>query len=379
MCGDGTGRAGPLRSAPRVVLRHGSIRAADDPAGNSSRRAFAVYTIAYAGVFIVLIQIVNLVVFYGVSPRALLSRDAIAHVTGQLWSATGTDRPDMATLSALDRYPRLACRSRPSEILPSKLTCCRAGNCSPSYISVVGVYTEAALERKLQDVGKQEYLLLPRGFESGDPCAEYLKACENGFSIRLSSLVRPIRLIPAPLSTRLLPNTMFPSSGLAPGWFYTVSARPPLRRPHLTRQRYPADTAVHLEHWRSNGSALDAPCGPRGVQAAPIDGQFDLKAQAARSPFMSNQVPAAAASAELSGGWSIVGRLCAPRRLPARPSRHPNPAGLNTALWAPAFTARSNCAGTPVSITSWEHPLPRARDIACSTSPARSAPSSILP
>ena len=110
---------------------------------NSSRRAFAVYTIAYAGVFIVLIQIVNLVVFYGVSPRALLSRDAIAHVTGQLWSATGTDRPDMATLSALDRYPRLACRSRPSEILPSKLTCCARETAARYYISVVGVYTEA--------------------------------------------------------------------------------------------------------------------------------------------------------------------------------------------------------------------------------------------
>ena len=33
VCGDGTRRAGPLRSAPRVVLRHGSVHAADGPAG----------------------------------------------------------------------------------------------------------------------------------------------------------------------------------------------------------------------------------------------------------------------------------------------------------------------------------------------------------
>ena len=74
---------------------------------NISRPAFAVYTIAYGGVLIVLMQVVNLVVFYGVSPRALLSRDAIAHVVEKLRSASGTERPDMATLSALDRYPRL--------------------------------------------------------------------------------------------------------------------------------------------------------------------------------------------------------------------------------------------------------------------------------
>ena len=60
---------------------------------NISRPAFAVYTIAYAGVFIVLMQVVNLVVFYGVSPWALLSRDAIAHVAEKLRSATGTERP----------------------------------------------------------------------------------------------------------------------------------------------------------------------------------------------------------------------------------------------------------------------------------------------
>ena len=74
---------------------------------NISRPAFAVYTIAYAGVFIVLMQVVNLVVFYHVSPRELLSRHAIAHVAAKLRSHTGTERPDMATLSVLDRYPRL--------------------------------------------------------------------------------------------------------------------------------------------------------------------------------------------------------------------------------------------------------------------------------
>jgi hypothetical protein len=152
---------------------------------NSSRRAFAVYTIGYAGVFIVLIQIVNLLAFYGVSPRAVLSRHAVAHVAGKLWSATGTDRPDSATLAALDRYPRLGLPFATFGDPAVETYVLSRGKLEPEYyISIVGVYTEAALERKLQDVGKQEYLLVPPGYESRwsrDPCAEHLKNLRQWF------------------------------------------------------------------------------------------------------------------------------------------------------------------------------------------------------
>ena len=122
---------------------------------NISRPAFAVYTIAYAGVFIVLMQVVNLVVFYHVSPRALLSRHAIAHVAEKLRSHTGTERPDMATLSALDRYPRLGLPFATFGDPAVETYVLSRGKLEPEYyISVVGVYTDAALQRKLQDVGK---------------------------------------------------------------------------------------------------------------------------------------------------------------------------------------------------------------------------------
>jgi hypothetical protein len=53
------------------------------------------------------------------------------------------------------------------------------------YVSVVGVYTPAALERKLRDVGAMEYLLVPRGFASRtslpDPCGGYLKSLQEWF------------------------------------------------------------------------------------------------------------------------------------------------------------------------------------------------------
>jgi hypothetical protein len=152
---------------------------------NISRPAFAVYTIAYAAVFIVLMQIVNLVVFYGVSPRVLLSPDRIAHVAGKFRSATGTERPDRATLSALDRYPRLGLPFATFGDPAVETYVLSRRKLEPEYfISIVGVYTEAALKRKLQDVGKQEYLLVPRGYESRwsrDLCAEYLKNLRQWF------------------------------------------------------------------------------------------------------------------------------------------------------------------------------------------------------
>jgi hypothetical protein len=174
---------------------------------NNSRPAFAVYTIAYAGVFIILMQVVNLVVFYHVSPRALLSRHAIAHVAAKLRSHTGTERPDMATLSVLDRYPRLGLPFATFGDPAVETYVLSRGKLEPEYyISVVGVYTEAALERKLQDVGKQEYLLLPRGFESRwsrDPCAGYLKSLRQWF------------LYPAKLPCRADPL----DPGTAVNWF----------------------------------------------------------------------------------------------------------------------------------------------------------------
>jgi hypothetical protein len=152
---------------------------------NISRLGFTVYTIAYAGIFIVLMQIVNLIVFYHVSPRALLSRHAIAHVAEKLQSHTGTERPDMATLSALDRYPRLGLPFATFGDPAVETYVLSRGKLEPEYyISVVGVYTDAALQRKLQDVGKAEYLLVPRGFDSSlsrDQCDEYLKSLRQWF------------------------------------------------------------------------------------------------------------------------------------------------------------------------------------------------------
>lgn len=159
--------------------------------GNLSSRAFAAYAMAYAGVFIVMMQLVNLLVFYGISPRTLLSRHAVANVGQKLRSGSGTVHPDMATLSTLDRYQRLGLPFASLGDPAVETYVLSRGQVEPEYyVSIVGVWSASALERKLRDVGKAEYLLVPRGFRGfatftslppRNPCAGYLKSLREWF------------------------------------------------------------------------------------------------------------------------------------------------------------------------------------------------------
>jgi hypothetical protein len=152
---------------------------------NISRRAFGAYVIAYAGVFIVLMQIANLQVFYGISPRMLLSSHAVTNVARKLRTASGTAHLDMAKLSVLDRYPRLGLPFASLGDPAVEAYVLSHRYLEPEYyVGVVGIYSAEALERKLRDVGKAEYLLVPRGFASRslpDPCAGYLKSLREWF------------------------------------------------------------------------------------------------------------------------------------------------------------------------------------------------------
>jgi hypothetical protein len=146
---------------------------------NISRAAFAAYVAGYAGVFMIWMQVVNLQVYYQISPQVLLSRDGIARVSQRLRTVTSTSHPTKATLSALDRYPRLGLPFASfGDPAVEKYVLSRRQLEPEYYVSIVGVYNAAALERKLRDVGKAEYLLVPRGFTTralGNPCAGYLK------------------------------------------------------------------------------------------------------------------------------------------------------------------------------------------------------------
>jgi hypothetical protein len=158
---------------------------------NMSRWAFMVYAVAYAGVFIVLMQLVNLMVFYGISPRTLISRYVVTNVGKKLRTGYGTVHPNIATLSRLDRFPRLGLPFASFGDPAVERYVLSRGQVEPEYyVSIVGVYSIAALERKLRDVGKAEYLLVPSGFRNfasfaaiprPNPCEGYIKNLREWF------------------------------------------------------------------------------------------------------------------------------------------------------------------------------------------------------
>jgi hypothetical protein len=151
---------------------------------NISRRAFAIYVSAYVGVFIILMQLVNLRVFYGISPRSLLAHP-VASFANALPGTVGTEHPSMATLSALDRYPQLGLPYASFGDPAVERYVISRGQLHPEYyVAIVGVYDAAALERKLSDVAKMDYLLVPNRFVTRSAphvCSEHLVSLRRWF------------------------------------------------------------------------------------------------------------------------------------------------------------------------------------------------------
>ena len=153
---------------------------------NISRRTFAAYAIAYGLVFIFLIDVVNLLVFYGVGPKTVISRHPLRNLAQRFRYASGTSHPDAKTLSALDRYPRLGLPFASFGDAAVEKYVVTSGKLDPEYyVAIVGVYSPAALERKLRDVGRAEYLLVPKFLRDDgsppNPCGAYLKGLRQWF------------------------------------------------------------------------------------------------------------------------------------------------------------------------------------------------------
>jgi hypothetical protein len=152
---------------------------------NGNWRVFVAYTFGYAAVFIILLQLINLRVFYGVSPKELLSPNAIAHLRRGLHSAARTDHPSAATLTKLNKYPHLALPYATFGDPTVEKYIVLRGELHPEYyIAIVGVYNAAALQRKLSDVSKAQYLLMPSRFMSesaSKPCRDYLISLKRWF------------------------------------------------------------------------------------------------------------------------------------------------------------------------------------------------------
>ena len=152
---------------------------------NMSWRKFVTYSLAYTAVFILFIEAVNLVVFYGIGPKTLFSSHPVRNVVQRLKSAVASERPKTSTLSALDHYPHLGLPFASFGDPAVERYVITNGKLIPEYyVAIVGVYNAAALKRKLRDVGAMEYLLVPRSLATRgvrNPCAGYLKSMQQWF------------------------------------------------------------------------------------------------------------------------------------------------------------------------------------------------------
>ena len=100
-------------------------------------------------------------------------------------NTSGTERPDNAKLSVLNRYPRLGLPFASFEDpAVEKYLLLRRQVAPDYYTSIVGVYSQAAVERTLRELENEEYLLVPSKWATllpRNPCAEYLKNMKEWF------------------------------------------------------------------------------------------------------------------------------------------------------------------------------------------------------
>jgi hypothetical protein len=150
------------------------------------RFLFTTYLTAYGCVFFMLMQVINLNVFFKVTPRSLLSPNVAEYLTDKILSSSGTEQSDPALLASLDHYPRLGLPFATFGDPAIEAYVLSRRQLDPEYyISVVGIYTAGDLTRKFHDISNSEFLLVPRGLESASAsqslCDKYLEDLEKWF------------------------------------------------------------------------------------------------------------------------------------------------------------------------------------------------------
>jgi hypothetical protein len=132
-----------------------------------SPSAYRAYALAYAAVFIGLMQVVNLVCFLGLRPSELLTRP-VGMVRDFVHGQRAEFAPrDHAYLAALDKYPAIGLpfATYGSENAAEDYLFAGHRVAPEFYVGGVGVYTEADIARKLADTARHEFLLVKKGWE----------------------------------------------------------------------------------------------------------------------------------------------------------------------------------------------------------------------
>lgn len=168
---------------------------------NASKKRFAVYSFVYAAVCIVGLQWSNARVFQ-LTYRSVLSKPVMLRAAAALGFDLTRDRgrADRSTpigqravvnglsyLAALDKYPSfgLPFANYGTDKETERYLWAQQKIAPEYYVGAIGVYTQDDLSRKLQDVARNEYLLLSRGWwqvhKDRDICASHLNYLRLSF------------------------------------------------------------------------------------------------------------------------------------------------------------------------------------------------------
>jgi hypothetical protein len=148
-------------------------------------RTMPVYVAGYCLVFVAWMQLVHLKAFYKVPPQSLLSKRGIVGMLRKVRHSAGTEESNSASFSILGRYPRIGLPFATFGDPALENYIVRHGQLQPDYfIAMVGIYTPADLQRKLNDLADMEYILVPAGFGTHGPhdaCAIFRQRLEDWF------------------------------------------------------------------------------------------------------------------------------------------------------------------------------------------------------
>jgi hypothetical protein len=143
---------------------------------NVSERAHRAYAVAYVVVFIGMMQLVNLVNFFGFNPKEMVLRP-VTTIRGLVAAQRAQLAPrDLGYLRALDAYPAVGLPFATwgfDNAAEDHLFATR--RVAPEfYVAVVAVYTEADVARKIADIARSEYLLVDPNWDRvpADPNAD---------------------------------------------------------------------------------------------------------------------------------------------------------------------------------------------------------------
>lgn len=168
-----------------------------------------------------MMQVVNLVCFFGISPTEMVMHPAQT-IRGFIQTQRAEFRPrDYRYLAKLDKYPAIALpfATDGADNAAEDYLFAKRKLIPEFYVGTVGIYTEAQISRKLADTSRHEYLLVRKGPDQEAPYIPgewYLSSLRNWFLYPVRLQWKREDLKPADAINRYIAQNYIPVERVGP-------------------------------------------------------------------------------------------------------------------------------------------------------------------